>query len=221
MPDKDKFELELIESADGSHTLYVPALDEHYHSVNGAINESIHVFIQAGLKHCVKKHVSILEIGLGTGLNAFMTVLNQEDRVISYHAIEKYPIKDELVRLLNFGSNEAESHLLQKIHTLPWQKNEMLKSNFQLLKEEVDVCDMKLKAGYDLVYFDAFAPEKQGEMWNKPIFQKIYDSMNPMGILTTYCAKGVVRRTMQACGFIVERIPGPKGKREMLRAIKM
>ncbi|MCU4177418.1 tRNA (5-methylaminomethyl-2-thiouridine)(34)-methyltransferase MnmD [Carboxylicivirga sp. N1Y90] len=220
MPDNNRPELELIVSADGSHTLYVPALDEHYHSVNGAINESLHVFIQAGLKHCKKKNVSILEIGLGTGLNVLMTALNQEDRVINYHALEKYPIKGALVKQLNFGSNEAESHLLQKIHALPWQNNEILKPNFHLLKDEVDLNDVKLEAGYDLVYFDAFAPEKQGDMWNETIFQKIYDAMNPRGILTTYCAKGVVRRTMQDCGFTVERIPGPKGKREMLRATK-
>lgn len=220
---KDKSrKVELKVSGDGSHTLFVPELDEHYHSVNGAMNESMHVFIQAGLQQCQRQAVSILEIGLGTGLNAYLTAINKEDRTIRYHALEKYPVSQELAQQLNFVSeDDAEGRqLFQKLHELKWNQYEELMEGFLLCKEEADLINMRFKETYDLVYFDAFAPEKQSEMWSDEVFQKIYEAMNPGGILTTYCAKGVIRRRLQACGFTVERLPGPKGKREMLRATK-
>ncbi len=212
--------VELKVSADGSHTLFVPELDEHYHSVNGAYNESMHVFIEPALNHCTKTNINILEIGLGTGLNAFLTALNQDKKSIFYHALEKFPISADAALQLNFGKSKEENELLSKLHQLPWNKRVELQSNFTLLKDETDLTATRFNQGYDLVYFDAFAPEVQPEMWDEVIFQKLYDAMSPGGILTTYCAKGIVRRTMQAVGFTVERLPGPKGKREMLRAVK-
>ncbi len=212
--------IELKTSDDGSHTLYVPELDEHYHSTNGAYSESVHVFIKPNLLYTSKKNISILEIGFGTGLNTFLTALNQNDKTIFYHSLEKYPIEDDVAEQLNYSSNESEYALFTKMHQLPWQTNGTLKDGFTLLKDKCDLTNTVFKHKYDLVYFDAFAPEKQPEMWDPTLFQKIYDAMYNDGILTTYCAKGVVRRTMQACGFEVERLPGPKGKREMLRATK-
>ncbi|WP_430815447.1 tRNA (5-methylaminomethyl-2-thiouridine)(34)-methyltransferase MnmD [Carboxylicivirga sp. RSCT41] len=218
---KDKSrKVELKVSADGSHTLFVPELDEHYHSVNGAHNESMHVFIEPALKHCKKQKISILEIGLGTGLNAFLTAENQGNKSIFYHALEKYPLESSAANRLNFAKNKEEQQLFEKLHQLPWNQEEELQSGMTLLKDENDLTSLTFLRKYDLVYFDAFAPEVQPEMWRESIFRKIYESMNTDGILTTYCAKGVVRRTMQAVGFTVERLPGPKGKREMLRAIK-
>jgi tRNA U34 5-methylaminomethyl-2-thiouridine-forming methyltransferase MnmC len=214
-------QVEIKLSADGSHTLFVPELDEHYHSVNGARNESMHVFIQPALLHCAMPSISILEIGLGTGLNAFLTALNQCDKQIFYHGLEKYPLTSEAAQQLNFAQNTDDKQLFDHLHLLPWNKEVELQDGFTLLKDEADLTSIDLSRTYDLVYFDAFAPEKQAEMWSKDIFQKLYDAMNPDGILTTYCAKGVVRRTMQAVGFTVERLPGPKGKREMLRATKL
>ncbi len=213
-----KIELKLSE--DGSHTLYVPELDEHYHSVHGAVNESLHVFIEPNLKYCTKSDISILEIGFGTGLNAFLTALNRDNKTIFYHTLEKYPINEVLTAQLNYSTIHQEQELFRMMHQLSWQNEGYLTEGFTMLKEETDLILTNFVRRYDLVYFDAFAPEKQPEMWTEAIFQKIYMAMNPGGILTTYCAKGVVRRTMQACGFTVERLPGPKGKREMLRAIK-
>nr|WP_321405464.1 tRNA (5-methylaminomethyl-2-thiouridine)(34)-methyltransferase MnmD [uncultured Carboxylicivirga sp.] len=212
--------IELKVSADGSHTLYVPELEEHYHSVNGAINESMHVFIEPNLRFSTKEQVSILEIGFGTGLNAFLTGLNQGNKCIFYHSLEKYPIAEELALRLNYCANPEEQLFFEKMHLAAWQEESEITQHFTLLKDETDLISATFNRKYDLVYFDAFAPEKQPEMWAPEIFQKIYDAMNDGGILTTYCAKGVVRRTLQACGFTVERLPGPKGKREMLRAVK-
>lgn len=218
---KDKSrKVELKISDDGSHTLFVPELDEHYHSVNGAYNESMHVFIRPALEHCQKNTVSILEIGLGTGLNAFLTLKNQGSKQVFYHGLEKYPIADELVEQLNFAQNDEDEVLFKQMHALNWNSVQKLRSNFEILKDETDLTSIAFERNYDLVYFDAFAPEVQPEMWTEDVFRKIYDAMNTNGILTTYCAKGVVRRTMQQVGFTVERLEGPKGKREMLRAIK-
>ncbi len=218
---KDKSrKVELKISADGSHTLFVPELNEHYHSVNGAYNESMHVFINPALHFCKKQELSLLEIGLGTGLNAFLTYLNQGNKTIHYHALEKYPLTEEFCQQLNFADNEKAQNIFNRLHQLPWNSKQELAPLFTLLKEKADLTSIRFSQLYDVVYFDAFAPDVQAEMWSMSIFKKIYDAMNPGGILTTYCAKGAVRRTMQACGFTVERLEGPKGKREMLRAIK-
>jgi tRNA U34 5-methylaminomethyl-2-thiouridine-forming methyltransferase MnmC len=212
-------------TSDGSHTLYMPDMDEHYHSVNGAIQESEHVFIEAGLHRLPKKEVRVLEIGFGTGLNAFLTLLDsmQADRHITYYSMELYPLDIALVQNLNYGKVlcAREEDMFMALHEAPWNQSASITPNFTLHKMKGDCNQAELPNEIDLVYFDAFAPDKQPEMWNQELFNKLYFRMNAGGILTTYCAKGAVRRTMKESGFSVERIPGPPGKREMLRATKL
>lgn len=217
-----KRELQL--TADGSHTLYIPEMEEHYHSVNGAVQESRHVFIDAGLHQLCGSEIRILEIGFGTGLNAFLTLLEAArlGKTIHYTSIERYPLEKEIVRALNYPRqiSPAAEPLFYALHETPWNVSVPVTPYFTLHKMEGDSNSCLFPDIADLVYFDAFAPDKQPEMWNQPIFDKLYRGTSPGGILTTYCAKGTVRRMLQAAGYTVERIPGPPGKREMLRARK-
>ncbi|MDR1919340.1 MAG: tRNA (5-methylaminomethyl-2-thiouridine)(34)-methyltransferase MnmD [Tannerellaceae bacterium] len=214
----------LIEqTADGSHTLFVPAIEEHYHSVNGAIQESMHVFIRAGLHQQPKEEIRILEIGLGTGLNALLTLLEAEKigkARVEYHAVELHPLPEELTATLNYEAMVCPERkgLFAALHQAPWDAPIGITERFILHKIKGDANCCTLPAALDLVYFDAFAPDKQAEMWNQEIFNALYERMAEGGILTTYCAKGSVRRMMEKAGYSVERIPGPQGKREMLRA---
>lgn len=211
-------------TADGSHTLFIPSINEHYHSVNGAVQESRHVFIEAGWRETRREEVRVLEIGFGTGLNAFLTLLEagKEQRRVTYYSVERYPVDEETVRALNYPEVicPGQAELFYAMHRAPWQEDVALSPFFTLHKIAGDSNHCTLPAGIDLIYFDAFAPDKQPEMWNQAIFDKLYALTAPGGILTTYCAKGAVRRMMQAAGYHVERIPGPPGKREMLRARK-
>lgn len=213
---------ELQITADGSHTLFVPEMDEHYHSVNGAVQESMHVFIEAGLHQLDKKHIRVFEIGFGTGLNAFLTLqdtLKNSAVKIDYYTVEQFPLDTETIKQLNFGT--AHQALFEKLHNVPWNSLQSITDRFSLFKIAGDSNTCILPDEIDLVYFDAFAPDKQPEMWNQEIFNKLFRGMTANGILTTYCAKGVVRRMMKEAGYTVERIPGPPGKREMLRARKI
>ena len=218
---------------DGSHTLFVPELNEHYHSTHGAIQEAVHVYINAGLHHCKKDEIHVLEIGFGTGLNAFLTLLEsiKIDKKIVYTSLERYPISVSDAQKLNYASQicpEKKSLFLQ-LHEIEWelsnrrsQKQIDINPHFSLLKLNRDVTDTEAFAfstKFDVVYFDAFAPEKQPEMWTQDVFESIFSVCNPNAALTTYCAKGTVRRTMQSAGFMVEKLKGPVGKREMLRGI--
>ncbi|WP_430934776.1 tRNA (5-methylaminomethyl-2-thiouridine)(34)-methyltransferase MnmD [Saccharicrinis sp. 156] len=212
----------IITSNDGSHTLYVLDLNEHYHSTNGAVQESMHVFINAGLRLVTADKINILEFGFGTGLNAFLTALNKESNEIHYHSMEKYPIESSMINQLNYGDLFEGKHkeLFKRLHQSNWEEENKIKDGFYLNKQQVDFKEVRLEPKYNLIYFDAFAPDIQPKLWSKEIFERAYSSLLPGGILTTYCAKGVVRRTMQAVGFTVERLPGPPGKREMLRAVR-
>lgn len=205
---------------DGSATLFVPELNEHYHSVKGARTESQHIFINMGLKASTAPQPRILEIGFGTGLNALLTleVAGQEKRRVHYTGIEFYPLSWEEVDALKYSDNP----LFQRLHTAPWEEDVEVSSFFTLRKRKGDANIIaESERALDLVYFDAFAPEKQPEMWSEQLFRTLYVNMNTGGILTTYCAKGVVRRLLQTVGFHVERLPGPPGgKREILRATK-
>ncbi|MDR1610411.1 MAG: tRNA (5-methylaminomethyl-2-thiouridine)(34)-methyltransferase MnmD [Candidatus Symbiothrix sp.] len=209
--------IEIQTTADGSHTLFLPEMDEHYHSVNGAIQESKHVYLEAGFKQCRKSEIYVLEMGFGTGLNALLTALeseNQKTKVI-YTALEKFPLPQEIIDRLNYS--EINQALFQAIHQAGWGKSEPVSPYFHLEKIQTGFRDFDFPDRYDVVYYDAFAPAKQPEVWSQDIFDKIFPAMNSGGILTTYCAKGDIRRMMRQAGFIVERIPGPPGKREMLR----
>ena len=218
--------MKLEQTADGSYTLYVPELDEHYHSVKGALTESQHIFIDMGLKHSSVPSPRILEIGLGTGLNCFLTFIASEEtgRKIHYTGIERYPLKEEVIRTLDYPTLIGKGHddAYFAIHQAAWEKDVPLSSSFTLHKIEGDFTQYTFEGKYDIIYFDAFAPEKQPEMWDQSLFDSLYHVLNNGGILTTSCAKGIVRRMLQASGFMVERLPGPPGgKREILRATKM
>ncbi len=210
---------------DGSHTLYIPELDEHYHSVYGAIQEAVHVYINAGLNFCDKKKINIFEAGFGTGLNTFLTYIETEKqgKEINYTSTELYPLEKDIIDNLNYsetiGYNKPD--IFKSIHEASWNEETEISSHFKLNKIQTDLTIHKFKGPYDIVYYDAFAPEVQPELWSTDIFKKIYDSLSPGGILTTYCVKGIVKRALLECGFEIKRLPGPPGKREMLRAIKV
>jgi len=214
---------ELIITEDGSHTLFVPAIDECYHSSHGAIQESKHIFIEAGLKQCEKSEIRVLEIGFGTGLNAFLTLIEAErsGKQIQYISLEKYPVDIEKALQLNYPEelSPENRNRFELMHASRWNKEIQISPNFTLEKIETDFTRYDFREKYDVIYFDAFSPEKQPEMWSQERFDKIFEHCNTGAILTTYCAKGVVRRAMQAAGFKVERLPGPPGKREILRGI--
>ncbi len=206
---------------DGSSTLFSPDLNECYHSVNGAITESIHVFIHAGLDafHSLKEELNILEIGFGTGLNALLTMLEADkiQKTIHYTSIELFPVSHEITTNLNYENADG---LFSKMHECEWNQPICISNLFFLNKICADFTTYQFEEKYDVVYFDAFSPDVQPEMWTEDIFQKLFDCMNTGGIMTTYCAKGQVRRNMQHAGFKTERLPGPPGKREMLRGTK-
>lgn len=219
-------EREIEQTADGSHTLFAPELEEHYHSVNGAVQESEHVFIRTGLDYCNKEHLTVFEIGFGTGLNAYLTALKliKTAQTIHYISIEAYPLPISLTEKLNYPDtiDPKTKTLFHQLHQSEWNKEIQLTSHFYLHKIHADLTHFSLNVlpAVDLIYFDAFAPDKQPDMWSQEIFDSLYKQMNDNGILVTYCAKGAIRRMMLQAGFNVERLPGPPGKREMLRAIK-
>ncbi|MEZ7866620.1 MAG: tRNA (5-methylaminomethyl-2-thiouridine)(34)-methyltransferase MnmD [Paludibacteraceae bacterium] len=204
---------------DGSHTLFVSEIDECYHSTKGAIQESRHIFIEAGLKQCAKSEINVLEIGFGTGLNALLTAL-ESDFSVRYTTIELYPVPIEQALKLNYpvllGTESVD--LFEKIHSSPWNEKVQITENFTLTKLKADFTKIELDEKFDVIYFDAFSPEKQPEMWSEEMFRKLYLCASENAIMTTYCAKGAVRRAMKEAGFTVERLPGPPGKREILRA---
>jgi len=215
-------ELKLTE--DGSHTLFVPEIDECYHSTHGAIQESRHIFIEAGLKQCAAAKIRVLEIGFGTGLNAFLTYLEAErsGKQVHYTTIELYPVGVEKALQLNYPEELApdKRQIFEQMHTSLWNEETELSPFFAYKKIETDFTKYTFTNHFDVVYFDAFSPEKQPEMWSEELFLTIYNHCNPGAILTTYCAKGVVRRAMQSAGFTVERLEGPPGKREILRGVR-
>lgn len=215
---------EIVITKDGSHSIYVQSLDEHYHSVHGAITESQHVFIEAGLKQFKNRHIRILEMGFGTGLNALLTLAetNKSNISIYYTGIEKYPLESTIIESLNYESiiDPTWKGMLKLIHDSPWQQEVLIKPEFILKKLQCDMNEMELADEFDLVYFDAFAPDKQPELWTEDLFRQIFLSMRSHSILTTYSSKSMIRHNLKAAGFRVEKIPGPPGKREMTRAYK-
>ncbi|MCK9179413.1 MAG: tRNA (5-methylaminomethyl-2-thiouridine)(34)-methyltransferase MnmD [Bacteroides sp.] len=218
----DKKNIIVKETDDGSKTFFVPSLDEHYHSVKGAYTESKHIYIDYGFNSFNLKKLSVLEIGFGTGLNTYLTAIEAEKREIKtdYTTLEKYPLSWSEINQLN----EKPNDLYQTIHTSSWNHTIKLSPKFSLLKIQADYTKEIFnlpEANFDLVYFDAFAPEKQPNMWQEELFQRLYVIMKPNSRLTTYCVKGAIRRMMQRCGFEVKRLPGPPGgKRQILCAIK-
>lgn len=219
---------EIATTADGSKTLFVPQWDEHYHSIHGARQESMHVFIHAGLEYYLKQYtpetIRIFEVGLGTGLNALLTAQHVKglSTQIRYQSIEAYPLTMEEVHALNYidPNDEGAYHLYTTIHQSSWGEWNTINENFFLLKIHDFLENWASEEKIDLVYFDAFAPSAQPQLWTEDIFKMIYHHMSGKSVLVTYCAKGVVKRAMKAAGFKIEALPGPPGKREMTRAIK-
>ncbi|MBP6609695.1 MAG: tRNA (5-methylaminomethyl-2-thiouridine)(34)-methyltransferase MnmD [Paludibacter sp.] len=217
----------LLQTSDGSHTLYVPEIDETYHSTHGAMQESMHIFIDSALRKCVLNKVRILEIGFGTGLNALLTKREADltDLSVQYTTLEKFPVSNELIGALNYSElvgGDVDFDFFNLMHQAPWNNSVLLCDDFEIHKIECDFTQFESAGSqFDVVYFDAFSPDKQPEMWTVEQFGRVYDWCAPNAILTTYCAKGVVRRALQEVGFKVERLPGPPGKREILRATKI
>lgn len=206
---------------DGSTTLFNKQLNEHYHSVYGAMQESIHVYINAGFLKLSSGQNSILEIGFGTGLNALLTQKNTErsKKKICYTSIEKYPVDSELISCLDFGLENREA--LLSLHSLGWGRFVQLSEWFRIKKIQEDLLTYTFeKSLYDLVYYDAFAPDKQPEMWEEDVLGKIVSAMKNKGILVTYSTKGIVKQRFRKLGLFVKRLPGPQGKRDMLYCVK-
>ncbi|MCX8491892.1 MAG: tRNA (5-methylaminomethyl-2-thiouridine)(34)-methyltransferase MnmD [Cyclobacteriaceae bacterium] len=223
-------ELIVIHTEDGSTSLFHSGLQETYHSVYGAIQESQHVFIEAGLWHLCqvtsRQNVSILEVGFGTGLNALLTALAAEKMAVAieYETIEAFPLAMEMVGLLNYpaiiGTNNAKS-IFESLHQADWNKPKKISPYFDFLKrdsrlQETDFAFEK----FDLIFFDAFAPDKQPDMWERSNLIRLEEAMKPQGVFVTYSAKGQLKRDLVSLGLLVEKIPGPLGKREMIRATK-
>ncbi len=214
------------ETADGSRTLYLPDLDEHYHSVYGARTESMHVFVRNGLlKYCEeerKRQITILEVGFGTGLNALLTILAQPlDCKICYHTYEIHPLEQELVgQLFEKNLPQDEWKLMQKLHRATWNKEYEVTDQFRIYKHDEDILQADLPLS-DVLYMDAFAPDKAPLLWSETQLQRLANATTNNGRLSTYCAKGGVRRRLEGVGFRVERTPGPPGgKREILTCKK-
>jgi len=219
----------IITTSDGSKTIHIEDWNEQYHSVHGAIQEANHVFIKHGLLFYLETFhktspVHILEIGFGTGLNAFLTLIRTNDLSISveYVGVEAYPVKKEEINQLNYVEliSAKDKVYFEDLHGIAWETSINITSNFKLEKQEKFFKDIVALNAFDIIYFDAFGARVQPELWTESIFEIMYKAMKSNSVLVTYSAKGSVRRAMQAVGFTVERLPGPPGKREMLRAIK-
>ena len=230
-PASEASKVEVRTTADGSPTLYVPALDEHYHSHHGAVQESRHVFIEAGLRPLLadgrgqNSPLEVLEVGLGTGLNALLTLEAAQvaGAALAYCGYETLPLPPEAVAALaaQWADNPVLSRAFSELHAMPWGLPRMLVPEFLLCKVQQAIQAVTLPAGrYGLIYFDAFAPDKQPDMWTEDIFYNLYLAAAPGAVLVSYCAQGQFRRNLRAAGWLTEKLPGPPGKREMTRARK-
>ncbi len=219
---------ELILTSDGSHTIKSPLFNATYHSVHGAIQESIHVFIEGGLQYMLQQKtnpIKLLEFGFGTGLNALLSAIhpNPNEINIQYSSLESYPISADQVMLLNYPqllSHPKSKIWFEKIHQCEWGFFNDIHPNFQLRKINADFIDWPKDDNYDLIYLDAFSPTVQSTFWENPFLEKLFGNMNSGATLLSYCAKGTFKRALKEAGFTVEGLPGPPGKREMTRAIK-
>jgi tRNA U34 5-methylaminomethyl-2-thiouridine-forming methyltransferase MnmC len=214
-------------TSDGSHTLAVPEMQVTYHSIHGAIQESTHVFINAGLRPLSHRSetMNIFEMGFGSGLNALLTLQHaiKHDQKIFYYAVELFPLRREEFSDLNYSSQLQDGtlqHYFELMHESEWEKDIQIHPLFVLHKTNQSLLDLEPGLSFDLIFFDAFAPRAQPELWTEEVFRKMFNSLVNNGVLVTYCSKGAVRRSMLAVGFTVEKLQGPPGKREMIRATK-
>lgn len=216
--------LRIVQTKDGSNTVLNMELGSTYHSRHGAITESKHVFLDKGLRKQLERQVTditLLEMGLGTGLNALLTlkeVLHQPVR-INYHSLELYPIPESVWSTFKLPNELSDFETeFEEMHTSDWGMKIQLSDNFEITKHQISLLDFVGDVRFDVVYFDAFEPETQPELWTEEVFSRLFEMMNLEGVLTTYCCKGYVRRNMISAGFVVEKVAGPPGKREMLVA---
>ena len=217
----------IIITNDGSHTILVEETNLTYHSKHGAIQESMHVFIEPGLKYVLSKqeHANIFEMGFGTGLNALLTVLiaEKEKKKIYYQAIELFPLGKSIIEKLNYCHQLNRPDLrtvFEQLHSCNWEKDVNITPYFTVHKTYADLTTVQSITSMDLIYFDAFDPAAQPGLWTEAIFKKLFRSIIPGGVLMTYSSKGTVRRALQSAGFTVEKLPGPKGKKEIIRAVR-
>ena len=215
----------IVSTADGSTTIQLEEWDEHYHSKHGAIQEAYHVFIKNGLYSRSSSEIAILEMGFGTGLNALITYLEAEKNNlrVNYVGMEAFPVPNKELEQLNYITELGVDHLesvFSGIHNSPWDQTVEISNFFSICKYQADFITLDHQLAFNLIYFDAFGPRVQPELWTAVVFEKTYNALKSGGVLVTYSAKGSVRRAMQEVGFRVERLPGPPGKREMLRATK-
>jgi len=213
-------------TADGSVTVAIPELQVTYHSKHGAIQESMHVFIEAGLRPLLHQQepLRIFEMGFGTGLNALLTMIEaaEQHQKIHYEAIEAFPLEKELVTQLNYCEQMPDwQSSFEQLHTISWEQPATLTPWFTLHKHHTQLINYSTVQQFNLIFYDAFAPNAQPELWTVDAFTQLFSLLDDQGILVTYCSKGDVRRAMKAAGFTVEKIPGPPGKREMIRAKKI
>lgn len=220
-------EREIMITADGSVTIAIPELNVTYHSKHGALQESMHVFIEAGLKPLLHRQetICIFEMGFGTGLNALLTLMEAEkhQQKIYYQSVEAFPLEKEMVARLNYCEQLQRPELkplFEQLHASPWNQPITLTPWFALQKNNTTLFNLSTNQLFNLIYYDAFAPNAQPELWTVDAFTHLFSMLMEGGILVTYCSKGNVRRAMQAAGFTVAKIPGPPGKREMVRAGK-
>ena len=223
--------MKLLLTNDGSHTLMVEELNETYHSRHGAIQESEHVFIKNGFRHILGIHpgklIRIFELGLGTGLNALLTALESKKLAVpvEYTSIEPFPVSEEIIDQLNYHKlikNPAVKDYFDRIHSQDWDIYNNIHPFFKFRKVHTTIQKYAGKNEYfQVVYYDAFAPNKQPEMWQSGILQKIYNFLGMNSIFVTYCAQGQVKRDLRSSGFIVNTLQGPPGKKEMIRAEKV
>ena len=216
---------ELRLTADGSPTLYVPELDETYHSMHGSVQEARHVFIENGLRFVAtkSKQVNILEVGFGTGLNALLTALYAKENAIrvNYVGLEAFPVEEAIWKEINYLTDAEARTLYTEIMAHPFGETISIDLNFSLSKEAKLIQDWVANETFDLIYYDAFGPRAQAEMWELPIFEILYSLLNVGGALVTYCAQGQFKRHLKSLGMRVESLPGPPGKREMTRGTKI
>ena len=215
---------EVITTKDGSSSIYIHEMDETYHSVHGAVQEALHVFIKNGLALLSKNEINVFELGFGTGLNAFLSeqYASQNKISINYHSIEAFPVEVNLIKDLNYNKIiDYNIDIFDLIHKAEWEVENRISETFQLRKIEAKIQNFEVNKNYfDIVFFDAFGPRAQSEMWSVEILQKMYDCLKPEGKLVTYCAQGQFKRNLKSIGFKVENLPGPPGKREMTTATK-
>jgi len=223
-------EIKIIQTEDGSHSLYRPDIMESYHSFHGAMQESVHVYIKSGLDYFASKNkgaIQVFELGFGTGLNALLAWqwATENKREVIYTTIEPYPLDAVIWSQLNFAeslnSPEESKQVFEQIHLLSWGEFHQITPYFKFQKIASTLQDFEIPASqFHVIFYDAFAPKKQSELWEEAALKKVFESLKPSGVLTTYCAQGQFQRTLASAGFQVERIAGPRGKKHMVRGLK-